>query len=168
MESLLPTADYLKKGKKPIPNCSKRVFSSQQPSRYATMTNLRQFWQIIWACCSFLIQWISCLSVNPLQGIANTCNKGSPYFAQFEEALKSVAAGLRFIFVPILDSQHWILCTMDLQNEKIIHYNSLKIKESHRTAFSKLLSTVTGILRPIFPNKKWGKPIEADLPQQDG
>ena len=108
------------------------------------------------------------MSVNPLQGIANTCKKGSPYFAQFEEALKSVAAGLRFIFVPILDSQHWILCTLDLQNEKIIHYNSLKIKESHRMAFIKLLSTVKGILRPIFPNKKWGKPIEADFPQQDG
>ena len=108
------------------------------------------------------------MSVNPFQGNAGSCKKGSTYLAEFEEAIKSVAAGLRFIFVPILDSQHWILCTLDLQNEKIIHYNSMKIKDSHITAVSKILSTVKGILRPIFPDKKWGKPIEADFPQQDG
>ena len=109
------------------------------------------------------------MSVNPFQGNAQTCKKGSPYLTQFEEAIKSVAAGLRFIFVPILENQHWLLCTLDLLNVNVIHYNSMRIKNSHRTALSKCLSTVKGMLRPIFSNKKWGKPIEAeDFPKQEG
>ena len=109
------------------------------------------------------------MSVNPFQGNAKSCNKGDPYLTQFSEVIKSQAAGLRFIFVPIIDKEHWLLCALDLQTAKVFHFNSMKIKSNHRDALSKCLTAVKGILKPIFPKKKFGKPLEAkDFPQQAG
>ena len=109
------------------------------------------------------------LSVNPFQGNAKSCKKGDLYLTQFSEVIKSVAAGLRFIFVPIIDNQHWLLCALDLQNDEVFHFNSMKIKNTHRDALSKCLTVVKGMLKPIFPKKKFGKPKEAKhFPQQEG
>ena len=104
-----------------------------------------------------------------LPGNAKSCKKGDPYLTQFSEVIKSVAAGLRFILVRIIDHQHWLLCALELQNDEVFHFNSLKIKKDHRDALSKCLTAVKGMLKPIFPKKKLGKPIEPkDFPQQEG
>ena len=109
------------------------------------------------------------MSVNPFQGNAKSLKKGDPYLTQFSEMIKSVAAGLRFIFVPIIDHEHWLLCAIDLQIDEVFHFNSMKIKRDHRDAFMKCLTTLRGLLKPIFPKKKFGKAKEPkDFPQQEG
>ena len=110
------------------------------------------------------------MSVTPFQGNSRNSRKGSPYLVRHTEAIKSVAAGLRFIFVPVIVDQHWLLMTIDLPNKKVYHHNSMKIKQAHRNALSKCLTTVKHVVEPVFPDRsRWGKPIEAeDFPQQEG
>ena len=71
--------------------------------------------------------------------------------------------------MPVIEAGHWFLMTFDLLENKIFHYNSMRIKADHRKAFSTCLSTVKLLLKPLFPDKKWGKTIEAKgFPQQEG